>query len=470
MFVQIVEAAIAVGHVLAALGVTVHVLMTNRNVRSSIGWIGLSWLSPFVGSLIYFAFGINRVGRRASQLRIPETRTRPADTHPVGEHLKPNFVALARAGGILVRHPVVSGNAWQLMENGDQAFPKMLSAIANAERSVALASYIFDDDQTGKAFVAALTAAHERGVEVRVLIDGIGSGYLYSGVHNALRDAGVPVAMFQHSFLPWNMTFLNLRNHKKLLLIDGKTGFTGGMNISDRHVGAGQPPKVRDTMIRIDGPVVRQMLQSFASDWEFTTDEALSGDVWWPSPEPTGNAAMRAIAGGPDEDVAILEEHWASAIEQAEHRVRILTPYFLPEDRMLEVLGRAAVRGVTVEIVVPARTNIYSVNWAMPAHLAGLPLHRVACYMTPAPFDHAKLMSVDGRWCSFGSPNWDARSLRLNFELMIECYDDGLTAEIDAVIDKRIREATRLTSQDLAARRPLTKLRDASARLFLPYL
>ncbi|MBU1174594.1 MAG: cardiolipin synthase, partial [Alphaproteobacteria bacterium] len=140
------------------------------------------------------------------------------------------------------------------------------------------------------------------------------------------------------------------------------------------------------------------------------------------------------------------------------------------EDRILDVLGRAARRGVVVELVVPARTNHFYVNWAMPAHLAGLPLDRIACYRTPAPFDHAKLMSVDGRWCSFGSPNWDARSMRLNFELMVECYDDGLALQIDTLISKRIREADRLTSADLAARPPLAKLRDASARLFLPYL
>ncbi|MBU1176629.1 MAG: PLDc N-terminal domain-containing protein, partial [Alphaproteobacteria bacterium] len=331
MWVQIVEAAIAIGHVLAALAVTLHVLMTSRNVRSSIGWVGLAWLSPFVGSLIYLAFGINRVARRASRLRIPSTRTRPVDSHAIGADLSPNFVALARAGGVLVHHPLVAGNAWQILEDGDQAFPAMRTAIDRAERSVALCSYIFDNDETGRAFVEAMIGAHRRGVAVRVLIDGIGSGYIHSGVFDALRDAGVPVAMFQHSFLPWNMTFLNLRNHKKLLMIDGKAGFTGGMNISDRHIGGGRDPKVRDTMIRIDGPVVRQMLESFASDWEFTTNEALSGENWWPTLEPAGEAAMRVIAGGPDEDVAILGEHWATAIEQAAHRVRIVTPYFLPE-------------------------------------------------------------------------------------------------------------------------------------------
>ena len=470
MFLVIIEIALAIGHVLPALGVTLHVLLTHRDVRSAIGWIGLAWLSPFIGSLIYLAFGINRVARRASKLRIPATRGRPPGAHMIEAELTPNFVALARAGGMLVRHPLLAGNDWEIFEGGEAAFAAMLQAIGEAERSIALCSYIFDNDETGGRFVAALMAAHERGVQVRVLIDGVGGGYFRSGAHNALRRAGVPSARFLHSWLPWSMSFLNLRNHKKLLIIDGKTGFTGGMNISDRNVANAGEPKVRDTMVRIDGPVVRQMLESFASDWEFTTDEALSGAAWWPAPEPVGLAPMRAIASGPDEDAVILEEHWAAAIEQAEHRVRILTPYFLPEDRVLDVLNRAALRGVVVEIVLPARTNLFFVNWAVPAHLSGLPLTRIAVYRTPAPFDHGKMMSVDGKWCSVGSPNWDARSMRLNFELMVECYDAALTGQVDALIARRMREGERLEFADLATRPPLIKLRDASARLFLPYL
>ena len=168
----------------------------------------------------------------------------------------------------------------------------------------------------------------------------------------------------------------------------GRTGFTGGMNISDRHVGKGGAPEVRDSMVRIDGPVVRQMLESFASDWEFATREALAGDAWWPNIKTEGDAPMRAIPGGPDEDVAILEEHWSVAIEQAQHQVRIMTPYFLPEDRVLDTLTRAALRGVVVEIILPARTNHFYVDWAAAAHLRGLPLDRIAVFRTPPPFDH----------------------------------------------------------------------------------
>ncbi len=470
MFVVFIEAVVAVGHLLAAIAVTVHVLLSHRDVRSAIGWIGLSWLSPFLGSFIYVFFGINRVTRRAARLREAPTHSRAAANHPIGADLKPNLVALAHAGGALVRHPLLAGNACTVLETGDRAYPEMLAAIAEAKHTIGVSFYIFDDDTIGRAFVAALGEAHQRGVEVRVLIDGVGGGYFRSGIYDALRDAGIPVRAFMHSWLIWRMSFLNLRNHKKLLLIDGRIGFTGGMNISDRHVGKDGPPAVRDVMMRLEGPVVRQMSESFINDWEFTSGERLSGTDWWQTPDEAGTTAMRALAGGPDEDIAIIEEHWASAIEQAEQRIRIVTPYFLPEDRMLDVLERAALRGVTIEIVIPEKTNHFYVDWAGRAHLSDLKLHRVNVYLTPEPFDHSKLMSIDGAWCCFGSPNWDARSMRLNFELMIECYDTALTGVIDAAIDARLKQARRLSAGDLARRSLPAKLRDSSARLFLPYL
>ncbi len=470
MILEIIEASIAVGHLVAALAVTGHVLLSHRDVRSAIGWIGLAWLSPFIGATIYVFFGINRVSRRAARLREAPTHARSPAVHPVETELRPNLTALAHAGGMLVRHPLLGGNACAMLENGDRAYPEMLAAIDEAEHTIGVSFYIFDDDKTGRAFVSALSEAHRRGVSVRVLIDGVGGGYFRSGVYDALRDAGIPVSAFMHSWLPWRMSFLNLRNHKKLLLIDGRIGFTGGMNISDRHVGNDGAPEVRDVMMRLDGPVVRQMAESFINDWEFTTGERLFGENWWHTPEASGTMAMRALAGGPDEDVAIIEEHWASAIEQAERRIRIVTPYFLPEDRVLDVLERAALRGVSVDIVMPEKSNHFYTDWACRAHLSDLKLHQINVYLTPAPFDHSKLMSVDGAWCSFGSPNWDARSMRLNFELMVECYDPALTALIDAAIDRRLHGARRLSAVDLAERPMTAKLRDASARLFLPYL
>ena len=467
-------------HVIAASFVTLHVLFAHREVRSSIGWIALAWLSPFIGSSIYLAFGVNRIARRARRLGPPgagsalEHRTRAPEV--LSRAPTSGIMSIALAGDAITGLELTKGNSLELFRDGDAAYPAMLDAIDNAQQSIALASYIFASDSTGNKFADALIAASERGVAVRVLADGIGSGYFRAPVLARLHEGGVKVGRFLHDWAPWAMTFINLRNHKKMLIVDGKTAFTGGMNISDKNVsGENHCPKVRDVQARIEGPIVKQLMQSFSADWSFTTGEELAGEVWWPKiensgTEPSGDIPMRGVASGPDESLGRIEAMLATAVEQATKRIRIVTPYFLPEDRLFEVVRRAALRGVIVEILVPEKTNHFYFNWAITAHLTTFPLDGIDCYLSPEPFDHTKLMSVDGYWCNFGSANWDARSMRLNFEYQVECYGLEATGAVDAIIDAKIAKAKKLTAAMLAGRPTLIKLRDASARLLLPYL
>ncbi len=468
---ELLAEILAVVHGLAAGAVTVHVLLSHREVRSAIGWIGLAWLSPLVGFSIYLAFGINRTGRRASAMDVGLAGEGTADdSAALGATHPKNIVTLSRFGGALTGLPLTLGNALTPLRNGTNAYPAMIAAIDGAEHSVALASYIFRNDSAGGMFIDALIRAKQRGVAVRVLVDGIGSGYFFHPAVRRLREAGISAELFLHEWLPWKMTFINLRNHKKLLVVDGTVGFTGGMNISDANVAGDKPIEVRDVQAQLEGPIVRHLMLTFARDWEFTTGEALEDAVWWPEHAEVGPVAMRGITSGPDESVGRIEAVWSTAIEEAEERVRILTPYFLPEDRLLEVLRRAALRGVRIELIVPEHTNHFYVNWAVRAHLEAVPLEMIDCYLTPEPFDHSKLMTVDGHWAALGSANWDARSMRLNFEFLVECYDQGATEAIDALIDRKLIGAVQLTRGALERRSVFGKLCDASARLFLPYL
>lgn len=469
---EILALLLSLGHIVTALWVTVHVLLTNRNVRSSIGWIGLASLSPYIGSAIYVAFGVNRTARRAEKLRDGVTARQVAANAKavLDAGLPNNIITLERANALATVSPIIGGNGFDLFQDGTRAYPEMIAAIAEAQTSIVLASYIFADDKSGDGFATALVDAHQRGVQVRVLVDGIGSGYFRSKMFVRLRRAGVPVARFLHEWLPWTMAFINLRNHKKILVVDGRVGFTGGMNICADNVGVDGPPQVQDVHARLTGPILTQLMQTFEQDWHFTTGERLSEPELWPEIAHQGTVEMRGISSGPDENVGTIATVWAQAIENAEMRIRIVTPYFLPEDWLLGLLNRAADRGVEVQILVPEFTNHFYFNWAMRSHLGGLRLDRVSCFMAPAPFDHGKLMSVDGHWCSFGSPNWDARSMRLNFEFLLECYDEEGTAKIDAVIDAKLANAKRLNWEMLNSRPGWQKLRDATARLFLPYL
>ena len=468
-FSEIGATGLSLVHVLLAIGVTAHVLFHKRDVGASIGWIGLAWLSPILGSLLYVLFGINRVKRRASQLRDrrPFRRaTEPAASIPGrDDHLD----VLERAGDQITRHPAERGNAVGVLHNGDEAYPAMLAAIDAAKASVALSSYIFRADAVGSGFIDALVRAHRRGVQVRVLIDGIGSGYFWSGTYSRLRRHEVPVIRFLHAPLPWRMPFLNLRTHKKILAVDGRIAFTGGLNIGGENLLADRPRHpVRDTHFRCEGPVVAQLVEAFAADWFFATDEALAGEAWFPPLEKAGEIVARVILSGPDEDLEKIEFMILQAVACARQSIKVMTPYFLPDDRLVTALALAAMRGVEVDITVPAHGNHPIVDWAMRAQIG--PLVDAGCRIrqSPPPFDHSKLMTVDGTWCLVGSANWDVRSFRLNFELNMEIYDPGVARQIDAMM--AARGGATVTGGELDGLPLPVKLIDNGARLLLPYL
>ncbi|HEV2676589.1 MAG TPA: cardiolipin synthase [Aliidongia sp.] len=458
-------------HLLLAVAVTLHVLLRKRDIGGSIGWIGIAWLAPFLGSVLYLVFGINRVTRRAHRLRARRPwRGAGGQPEPQIERTD-HLAALDRTARRLTRRPAEGGNSIAMLRNGDEAYPMMLEAIGQARTSVALSSYIFRADLAGMAMIEALIAAHRRGVAVRVLIDGYGSGYFWAATYRRLRRAKVPAARFLHSHLPWRMPFINLRTHKKILCIDGYLGFTGGLNIGAENLVAadlGSDELVRDTHFRIEGPVVGQLTDAFAEDWVFTTGESLSGETWFPPPVAAGAVIARVVTSGPDQDLEKIEYLALQAIASAERSIRIMTPYFLPDDRMLTALGLAAIRGVRVDIIVPRRSDHRPVDWAFRAQIGPLAATGAKIWLSPPPFEHSKLMTVDGLWCLIGSSNWDMRSFRLNFELNMEVYDADLAARLDQFMIRAQRR--RLSARRLAKRALPWRLRDAAARLMLPYL
>jgi cardiolipin synthase len=344
----------------------------------------------------------------------------------------------------------------------------MLEAIDAARTSISLCSYIFDNDAAGRRFVEALGRAVERGVQVRVLIDALGARYGWPPITGRLRRAGVRVARFLPTLLPALMPFMNLRNHRKLLVVDGRVGFTGGMNIREHFLpGHGD---AHDLHFRVEGPVVGQLQETFAEDWAFTTKERLRGEAWFPPLEPAGPVFARGIPDGPDEDFETLRLTLLGALACARTSVRIITPYFLPDSALVTALNVAALRGVRVDVVLPERLNLPVVQWAATAQLWQVMRPQCRVFLTAPPFDHTKLMVVDGAWCLVGSANWDPRSLRLNFEFDVECYDPELAARLDVLIDERLARARRITLEEVNGRSLPIRLRDGVARLLSPYL
>lgn len=467
-------------HVLLALGVSVHIVLTKSDVRAAIGWVGLVWLAPVVGSVSYALFGINRIRRQAGRMRrgriLPWLTAPNAVALPTPEVAIPSGVAaelrpLAALVGAVTGAELTSGNAVDLLVNGDAAYPAMVQAIDEASRSVALTSYIFDHGQVADRFVEALTRAVRRGVSVRVLIDGVGARYSHPPIVRTLRRHGVPVARFLPPVVPWPNPYVNLRNHRKLLVADGTVAFCGGLNIRDGCLLALHAPNpTQDLHFRLRGPIVRQIMRAVAFDWAFTTREQLGGQAWFPQIEPAGTVFARGIADGPDEDYETLLMTFLGALAQATRSIRIVTPYFLPDSPLIDALRVAALRGVRVEVVLPEHGNQRLVEWAATAQLSQVVGWRCRVYLAPPPFDHSKLFLIDGVWSLIGSANWDPRSLRLNFEYAVECYSAELGARLNEAFEAKIAGARVATPADLEARSFVVKLRDGVARLAQPYL
>jgi cardiolipin synthase len=457
------------------LAAMAHVVLHKRDTRAAIGWVGIIWLVPILGVILYVTLGINRVQRKAASMRRRRREVLACDPEDLAhliavkaEHLS----SLARLVGELTGRPLLEGNEIQPLINGDEAYPEMLKAIDEAKHSVALTTYIFDNDKAGKTFASALASAVKRGVEVRVLVDDVGIRYTWPTIERALRGAGVSMACFMpRKMLPFRWAYANLRNHRKILVADGTLGFTGGLNIREGHCLKTNPKHpIQDLHFRLTGPVVSQLLQVFIADWAYSTGEVLQGKPWNCPIKPMGKMLARGITTGPDGDLDKLRLALLGAIACAETSISIVSPYFLPDDSLIMALGVAALRGVQVDVVLPSENNLALVQWASTAQLWQVLERGVRVWSSPPPFEHSKLMVVDKMWTLLGSANWDTRSLRLNFEFNVECYDIELATKLHKWIAKKITVAHRMTLDEVNNRSLPIQLRDGIARLLTPYL
>lgn len=450
-----------------------HILLTKENEAAAVGWLALVVLSPFVGVALYLVFGVNRVERRARRLRRQPSRFMPFEAPVPGvASPKHNGIdhAVAAATSAAQDLPLVAGNAVDPLIDGDQAYPAMLAAIRQARESIALSSYIFDHDSIGERFANELAAARDRGVSVRILIDDMGLRYSPSSIDTLLKARGLTAARFLPTKIKF-IRYINLRNHRKIMIVDGREAFIGGINIRQGHVLKERPRHpVRDLHFRVRGPVIDQLSDLFSEDWGFATGEDIVLPPWPNDAPNVGTALARLVPDGPDHDFEKLQWVIGCALGAAQNRVRIMTPYFLPNQVLASALMVAALRGVDVEVIVPQRTNLPFIGWAMASYFQRLLEHRVKIFLSPPPFDHSKAMVIDDQWCLVGSTNWDPRSLRLNFEANLEVVSADFAKQLAAQFEAR-RAESHPVSLSAVQRAPLTtKLRNNFMRLFSPYL
>lgn len=482
--------------ILVGVAAALHAAMTKDDVRAAIAWVGVIVFSPIFGAALYLIAGINRIRRsqvsqrrHAAELRHahtapprppppppepPPVATTPAVTEPL-IRLAPvaaELASLRRLGDHVAAFPLTDGNAVRLLDSGDAAYPAMLAAIRAAERSIALQSYIFDDDAVGREFAEALVAAHRRGVAVRVLIDAVGARYSRPPITRRLSAGGVTTATFMGNLIGFRLPYANLRSHRKVLVVDGTTGFTGGMNVrAEFMAGEGGPARSRDTHFHVEGPVVAQLATAFSQDWYFTTEERLSGPEWAVATTPRADGvSARVVPSGPDRNLSSNHTIIMGALAVARERVRIASPYFIPDLQLVGALTVAARRGIAVDVVIPAANNLPMVDHAMTAQLDQVVRAGCRVWRAEGMFDHSKLMALDGQWAYVGSSNLDSRSLRLNFELDLEVYDPVLAEAVEARIDAQIAHSHPETMETLKARPFAVRVRNRAVWLASPYL
>lgn len=463
-------------HALLAPATALHALMFKRDPRGAFGWIAVCILVPAAGPLLYVLFGVNRARSRAQRLRLKvfgrahERGTAIEMQAALPAEITEDYGKLARIGQALSRHALLPGNRVDTLVNGEQAYPAMLESIAAARHHIFLSTYILDRDDTGSRFTEALRAATGRGVQVRVLIDGFGDWYSWPRSSGKLRRAGLEVTRFLPPRLLPPSLAINMRNHHKILVVDDRIGYTGGMNLGDRHLveQPGNKHPTADLHFRIEGPVVAQLREEFLRMWHFSTG-ATEPPPLQPC-APVGELLCRTMTDGPDEDLDRLPMLLTAAIAEARQTIRIMTPYFLPPRELIGALQAAALRGVNVLVVLPQKNNLPFVHWATRNMLWELLFRGVRVVYQPPPFHHSKLFVVDQEYTLIGSTNWDPRSLRLNFELQVEVYGRDFARPLIEIIDRAADSGRPVSLSEVDGRPVHERLRDSACWLFSPYL
>ncbi len=366
----------------------------------------------------------------------------------------PDFL---RSMGVLLGPAIVNGNGFEVLLNGDRIFPAMLDAIRGARKSVTFESYIYWSGTVGRKFADALAERARAGVKVHVLLDWLGSGKMEAALLEEMKSKGVKIEKF-HKPHWYNLARLNNRTHRKVLVVDGRTGFTGGVGISDLWDGNAQDPQHwRDTHFKARGPVVAQMQAVFLDNWIKATGEVLHGPDYFPALEAVGNGAAQMFSSSPSGGSESMQLMYLLSITAAKLSIDLSSAYFVPDGLTLRALVDAAKRGVRIRIVTPGEhTDTETVRrasrslWGVLLE-AGVEIHEYLPTMY-----HCKVMVVDGLWVSVGSTNFDNRSFRLNDEANLNIYDADFARRQIEIFEDDIRHSRRISLSQWQ-QRPLTE-------------
>ena len=448
-----------------------HLILQKRAPLSSLAWIFFVTLVPILGPIIYALAGPQRLERKASKLKDKRGPTHVSFSDSLERtslHWRERNV-LSMASQIS-QYDVTQGNEVEFFDDQELLLEEMAESIRNAKKTVHLQYYIIATDEVTRNLSQDLIDAAKRGVDVRVLYDAFGSFFLKKVTLRRLTKGGVKLA----SFLPFtvfpNIRYMNFRNHRKILVVDGTQAFTSGVNIGKQYLGRKNKKQWHDYGVRVTGPTCSQLQDVFARDWHFATHEVVTGEIEPPAPTNQKKSTIQVLESGPDSEFHALHKAVFLAINSAENSITMTTPYFIPDSAILTAMTVAALRGVRVKIILPAKSDAPHVQWAGRSFYDELIDAGVEIYEYQPRILHAKLMVIDEKWTLLGSGNMDIRSFRLNFELNLLVLSQEFSAQCETSLNKDIEDSERIVPSEFMNRSIRKRLIENTCRLFSPVM
>lgn len=416
-------------------------------------------------------FAKQRAARAARRSKLPIVRRR----RPIRYHMRHQFgvrdFAFQQTMHALTGAPLATGNCVDVLRNGIEIFPSMLAAIHAAQKTINIEFYIYWDGEIGRTFAEALAERARAGVQVKVILDAVGSATMSAQLIDFLRRNGIDLEWY-HPLRWYTLSRFNHRTHRKLLIVDGRVGFSGGVGIADNWLGnADSPDHWRDTVVRVEGPVVTQMQFAFMDNWVKSRGELLTGLDYFPAVDPCGEHLTQVIKSSPSEGSSTVKLLYIISIVSAMKSIYVSNAYFIPDSDTLRALEAAVRRGVDVRVVVPGeKTDVPIVRQASRFHYERL-LHRgIRIYEYQPTMMHAKTMVVDGIWTTIGSSNFDDRSFRLNDEVNVNIYDEAIAAKMETMFMDDIASSREITLRKWFRRPRFERLKEKFAEMFRPQL
>lgn len=457
-----------------ALSAILHLLVHKREPVSTISWSLFVLLIPVLGPLIYFTFGPERLIRQAYKRKLVITPASSSDNQSLSPARRPiatiptsTFLNLTQN---ISQFPVSGGNKVHFLTDPQDALIAMIKAIEGAKSFVHLEYYIISSDIITDKIFDSLISAKKRGCQVRVLYDSLGSLSLKRFHFRRLKNAGIHIAGFlPFSLVPQRIN-LNFRNHRKILIIDGVTAFTGGTNLGREYLGNPGNHQWRDFSTQLWGPVVLQLEEVFKYDWKFTTQEDLSNSLYYPEPKSAGSALIQVIDSGPDTSFQSLHRAIFGGITSAQKQISLMTPYFVPDSSILTGLEVAALKGIDLKLILPKKNDQCLVKFASRSYYSDLLKAGAKIYEFNPKILHAKLMTMDDEFTLIGSGNMDIRSFRLNFEITLLIQDKDVTRRAQDLFEEDLKKSSRIQSSEFEKRGVTQEIIENVCRLLAPIL